>query len=299
MADYSKKFGDTVRVFSEEETAGFATVRQLFDAFMKIISQNNMFIEMVETAIKAPRSKRAAHVEKICHYFVPGNDYDRNFSHCALSDVRQFMFDHPQPGILQDFPMVWDVVKVVRNSTATLFNRLEKFEPTVELQEAKLAISKIFEYLLVSDPFYFASEKTFVVAVDRAFESFFHACEENVKVLRGKYLSGHAELKKMLKGVDEKADNMLFEATNHEHGKPPKDKRKMKEKAYAMVKEAEFLVLNKGYKKTAAAKDVVELHLHDRDGTPYGANQAEALRIALTRKLAHPSISRTKKICRG
>ena len=290
MADYSEKFEDKVRVFSEEETAGFASVRQLFDAFMKIISQNNMFIEMVEAAIKVPRSKRAAHVEKMCHYFVPGNDYARNFSRCALSDVRQFMFEHPQPGILQNFPMIWDVVKVARNSTATLFDRLEKFEPTVELQEAKLAMTQIFEFLLMDNPSYFANEKTFVVAVDRAFESFFHACAENVKVLRGKYLSGRDKLEKALKVVDEKEDHILFEATNHEHGKPPKDGRRMKEKGRAMVEEAADLVLNKHYTKTAAAKEVVKRHLHDRDGTPYGANQTEALRMALSRFLAHLKI---------
>ena len=288
MADYLNKFEDIVRVFSEEETACFAVVRQLFDAFMKIISQNNMFIEMVEAAIKVPRSKRAAHVEKMCHYFVPGNDYGRNFSHCALSDVRQFMFEHPQPGILQDFPMIWDVVKVARNSTATLFDRLEKFEPTVELQEAKLAMTQIFEFLLVRNPFYFASEKTFVVAVDRAFESFFHACEENVKVLRGKYLSGRDKLEKALKAVDEKEDHILFEATNHEHGKPPKDGRRMKEKQHKMVVAAVGLVRNKGMSQCAAAKAIIIQHLHDPDGTCYGMNQIESFRRAIGREMGKP-----------
>ena len=288
MADYLNKFEDIERVFSEEETACFATVRQLFDAFMKIISQNNMFIEMVEAAIKVPRSKRAAHVEKMCHYFVPGNDYGRNFSHCALSDVRQFMFEHPQPGVLQDFPMVWDVVKVARNSTATLFDRLEKFEPTVELQEAKLAMSNIFELLLVRNPFYFSSEKTFVVAVDRAFESFFHACEENVKVLRGKYLSSHDKLEKALKRVEEKTDATLFETTNHAQGKPLPDGRKMNEKRLAMIREGVRLVREKGYTKSAAAEEVIKLHLHDRGEKGYCMNQVGTLRRAIGREMGKP-----------
>jgi hypothetical protein len=291
MAGYYKMFEDNELVFSEEETEKFVQSRRLFEAFCQIITQNNTFIALTEMALKATGAARTKCVEKMCRAFVPGHDFARNFSRCALDTVREELLEAGHAGILNDLPYLFGVFRLVCRTTATLFDRLQRFEDTVELQEARIAIDQIFDFLISEEGFgHFSSEKTFVIRVDRAFESFFHACEENVKVLRGKYLSGQAKVEKAIKCVDEKADHILFEATNHEYGKPPKDGRRMKEKGRAMVEEAVVLVVNKGYTKIAAAKEVVKRHLHDREGTAYGANQVGALRIALTRELARRRI---------
>ena len=290
MADYSIKFEDTVRVFSEEETARFAWVRPLLDAFMKMISQNMFLIELADRANRAVRSKRTKYVQELCSALIPGKDYSRNFSYSALTQLYEFMQKHLQPGFIRDYPELFKAFYDVRNSTATLFDRLRKLLPTTELQQAELAIGKIFAFLSAGDVC-FCEGASYDLVIHDAFNDFFRNCSENARLLQNEYLSGKAEIKAGVTQLIELSNNILNDTSGGTQGHPPKDGRRMAKKAREMLEEAVDLVLNRGYKKSAAAKIVVERHLHDRNGTAYNRDQLDALRMAITRELKHRGIS--------
>ncbi len=288
MADYSIKFEDKERVYSEEETARLALVRPLLDAFMKIITQNLFLIELADCANHATRSKRAKCVQELCSALIPGKDYSRNFSYTALTQLYKFMQKHLQPGFLLDYPELFTVFHDVRNSTATLFDRLRKLLPTTELQQAELAIGKVFAFLSAGDVC-FCEGAPYNLVIHDAFNDFFRNCSENARLLQNEYLSGKAEIKAGVTQLIELSNNILNDTSGGQQGHPPKDRRCMKEKQHEMVVAAVFLVRNKGMSHAAAAKSIINEHLHDPIGTCYGMNQLESFRRAIGRELQKPT----------
>lgn len=274
------------RVYEDQEVveyAPFAVVRTFLEL---IISQNNLLIRLAQEANEKMGAKRKAALEELCDKLYPAHDVRGNCSRHALLGLKEELLRAKRPGMIARERMMVGQMKVVKDTTATLFNRLERIKHTGALKAAQQAIYHIYDLLIDSD-WHGMNAATFCADVGETFKAFFDACQENARLLQNEF--GIKVLRKDIREVKEISNANLFESSCHEQGQPMLDGRESSAFKHKWASEGADLVLNENKTISEAARRVMGRHKDDRVRA-YCPNQLAALRKAIERELARRGI---------
>lgn len=270
------------RVYEDQEVveyAPFAIVRTFLEL---IISQNNLLIRLAQEANEKMGAKRKAALEELCDKLYPAHDVRGNCSRHALLGLKEELLRAKRPGMIARERMMVGQMKVVKDTTATLFNRLERIKHTGALKAAQQAIYHIYD-LLIDPDWHGMNAATFCADVGETFKAFFDACQENARLLQNEF--GIKVLRKDIREVKEISNANLFESSCHEQGQPMSDGRESSALKHKWASEGADFVLNENKTISEAARRVMGRHKDDRTRA-YCPNQLAALRKAIEREVA-------------
>lgn len=275
------------RVYADEEVVGYAPLAIVRTCLEIIISQNNFLIRLAQEANEKTGAKRKAALEELCDKLYPAHEVRGNCSRHALDNLKDELLRVMRPGMISRERIMVKQMRVVKDTTATLFDRLERIKKTTALKVAKQAIGHIYD-LLIDPNWHGMTPAKFCADVGETFKAFYDACQENARCLQQEF--DLKILRKDIREVKEISNANLYESSGRQQGKPLPDGRKMNEKRLAMIAEGVHLVEDKGYSISAAAEEVIDLHLHDRGEKGYGKDQVGTLRRAIGRELKQKGV---------
>ncbi len=274
------------RVYTPEEVYSFAEVSLISICLEMIIGQNDQMILAAQKVLEAVACGAARQKVQmaLCDLLYPSSDLNGNCSYAALEQLKYEMLRVSRPGCIATRNDLAGKMKVVIDSTATLFDRLEKIHNSPALKDAKRAIFHIYD-LLIRPKWYGMNEATFCADVGATFQAFFIACQNNVISLSNMFGIERKEIASRLKNIEttvtdtqkiclgEKVDLGAYDARRMGAAK-----RHWRDEGVEMVRAG--LAAN----PTAAARAVIQAHEKDRLQA-YLNSQEKTFARAISRKL--------------
>lgn len=275
------------RIYTAEEVLSFAEVSVISICLEIIIGQNDKMIWAAQNVIEnivcgASRQKVQM---ALCDLLYPSIDLNGNCSYAALEKLKSEMLRASRPGCIAARNDLAGKMKVVFDSTATLFERLEKIHNSPALKDAKRAIYHIYD-LLINPDWHGMNEATFCADVGATFQAFITACQNNVISLSNTFGIEWKAMASRLKRIETTVNETQKICLGEEVDLGARDARRMGEAKRRWCAEGvEMVRSGRAANPTAAARAVIKAHQGERIKA-YANNQVKTLARAIARKLA-------------